>query len=205
MQPRRRRACEHEVMPDRLSLSCWVKGFHTLTMPNHWEKFLKLFPFSKLTKAPVVCRVRAVGFAEPAVFEDAYQQPFRPDAFARMVREYQHDDAAYEVECDWDLLRQENDWRLTPVRVGLYCFGPEYDNEVGDNLRVDFGLEDLFLPRPGDDASLRASQANLRSLLHFVSEVTGKLPVERKQLWSESGVNFAEKLESLAGLGGRPV
>ncbi|MBI4908764.1 MAG: hypothetical protein HY820_34405 [Acidobacteria bacterium] len=188
-------------MADRLSLSCWVKGFQTLTMPKHWENFLKLFPFSRLTKAPVVCRVRAVGFAEPALFEDAYQQPFRPEGFAQLSREYQHEDVAYEVECDWDLMRKDGDWRLGPVRVGLYCFGPAYDNEVGDHLRIDFGVEDLFLPEPGDEASLRASQANLRSLLHLVSELSSKLQLEQKHLWSESGTNIAAKLQEAAKLG----
>lgn len=170
-------------------------------MPNHWESFLKAFPYSRLTKAPAVCRVRAVGFSEPPVFEDAYQQPFKPEGFAKTAREYQHDDVAYEVECDWDLMRLDNDWRLGPVRVGLFCFGPEYDNEVGDHLRIDFGVEDLFLPHVGDDASLRTSQANLKSLLHLVSDIGKKLQLERKHLWSESGTNFAAKLEEAAGLG----
>ncbi len=37
-------------------------------------------------------------------------------------------------------------------------------------------------------------QSNLRSLLHLVSDVERNIPLERRRIWSESGVNFAELL-----------
>jgi len=88
------------------------------------------------------------------------------------------------------------------VNVSLWCFGPEFDNDTTDHVRVEFGLEDTFLPSPDDDASIRASHTNLRSLMRLVDQIGAKLPVERKHLWSESGVNFAQKLQAaLAGEG----
>jgi hypothetical protein len=44
-------------------------------------------------------------------------------------------------------------------------------------------------------------RANIQSLLRLVHDMDDRLKVERRQLWSESGVNFAERLETtLRGL-----
>ena len=47
---------------------------------------------------------------------------------------------------------------------------------------------------PEVEGSLRMGQSNLRSLLHLVSDIEKRLPVQRRSIWSESGVNFAELL-----------
>jgi len=81
----------------------------------------------------------------------------------------------------------------------LCCFGPAFDNEEGDHLRIEFGVDSRFLPQPGIEGSLRMVQSNVRSLLHLVGEIDGNLDLERRQLWSESGVNFSEVLAQSVG------
>lgn len=190
-------------MSDRLTLSCWLRNFGPLSMIPQWEKLLGVFPFSKLSQRSTVLRVYAVNLSEPVIFERAYAPPFDPAEAVAISREFQHEDCAYQLECAWDLMELgEQDWQMGPVNVSLWCFGPEFDNDTTDHVRVEFGLEDTFLPSPDDDASIRASHTNLRSLMRLVDQISTKLPVERKHLWSESGVNFAQKLQAaLAGEG----
>jgi hypothetical protein len=64
---------------------------------------------------------------------------------------------------------------------------------------IEFGVDSRFLPQPGIEGSLRMVQSNVRSLLHLVGEIDGNLDLERRQLWSESGVNFAEVLAQSVG------
>jgi hypothetical protein len=42
-------------------------------------------------------------------------------------------------------------------------------------------------------------QSNLKSLLHLVSDLEGVLDIETRQVWSESGANFAEVLRAALG------
>jgi len=69
----------------------------------------------------------------------------------------------------------------------------------GDHLRIEFGLDALFLPIAGVDGSLRMGQSNLKSLLHLVSDLEEVLDIESRQVWSESGANFADVLRTALG------
>jgi hypothetical protein len=190
-------------MSDRLTLSCWLRGFNPLNMPHHWEKLLRMFPYSRLAQSPTLCRVCAVSLSEPPLIESEFPPPFDPQQAVQLAKEFQNADCAYQVETFWELMLPENNWSLRPAAVSLWCFGPEFENDTTDHIRIEFGLETQFLPVPGDEKSLRASQANLRSLTHLVQEVSAALPIERQHLWSESGTNFAEKLEAALS-GGSP-
>ena len=187
-------------MSDRLYFSCWVQGFSDSNMLRHFGKMLDTFPYSKLAKTGPLVRVYAIRYAEPAILE----RPFDPGAaVADMIaaaRDFAQPDCCVEVEAAWDLWQHRDDWRLLPSTVTLSCFGSEFEHESfehhsGDHLRVDFGLDGKFLPSGDIEGSLRIQQSNLRSLLHLVSEIEKALPVERRQLWSESGANFAAVLE----------
>jgi hypothetical protein len=52
---------------------------------------------------------------------------------------------------------------------------------------------------PDFEGGLRMSQSNLKSLLHLVGDLEGALDLERRQVWSESGANFAEVLKQALG------
>jgi hypothetical protein len=111
-----------------------------------------------------------------------------------------HDDCAVELEAEWDLWqRSETGWSLAPARVLLCCYGPDFENDEGDHLRIELGLDALYLPQTEVKGSLRTAQSNLRSLLHLVNEMEQTLPLERRLLWSESGANFAELVAETLG------
>lgn len=162
-------------------------------MLKHFEKVLQAFPYSKLATRGPVLRVRAVEMAEPPLIE----REFPKDATGELIRasaEFTHEDCCVEVDALWDLWQYDGEWKLAPSATGLFCFGPDFENETGDHLRIEFGLDSRFLPMEGVEGSLRMGQSNLRSLLHLVSDIERALPVEKRRMWSESGVNFAEVL-----------
>jgi len=188
-------------MADRLYVAYWLRGFTTANMLRHFETALTKFPFSKLGKAESLFRMYAVSFSEPPVLEMPVPPP--PDAAALVAagKEFLHDDVCVQLETLWDLWGRDPDWKLQPARVQLACFGPDFeDAPEGEDLRVDFGLETDFLPVDGD--GMRMIRANIQSLLRLVHDLDDVLPVERRQLRSESGENFAEKLEASLRDGG---
>jgi hypothetical protein len=78
---------------------------------------------------------------------------------------------------------------LAPSPVTLACFAPEFENEIGDRLRIDFGNDARFLPHPQIEGGPRMAQSNLKSLVTLVHQIERVLPLERRQVWSESGVS----------------
>jgi hypothetical protein len=185
-------------MPDRLYVSYWLRGFTGPNMPRHFDKALRQFPFSRL-KPGAALTVYAVRISEPAIFERLFPEtPEIPELLAA-ARDFHADDCAIEVEAAWDLWQYDEEWKLRPARVRLTCYGPRFESESDENLRIDFGLEDLFLPQPELPDHLVMVRSNIRSLLRLVHEIDGNLPVERRLLWPESGGNFAERLQAALG------
>lgn len=190
-------------MSDRLYLSYWIRGFNGTSMLRHYEKILQLFPFSKLRRAESQFRIYAIAYTEPALLDVPVAAPIDAASVVAAAREFQNPDVAYELETAWDLWNWDDDWKLAPSRVVISCFGPEFENENGENLRIDFGLDEQFLPGPGGAEGIRMVRANVQSLLRLVHDLDDRLRVERRQLWSESGVNFADRLQSTLMMSGQ--
>ncbi len=189
-------------MSDRLYLSCWVRGFNEVSMLRHFEKLLGVFPLSKLAKRGPVLRIYAIDRAEPPLMEREFPPGVEVKVMIEAAREFVHGDCCAEIDASWDLWQFNGEWKLAPAPVTLLCIGPGFENEIGDHLRIEFGPDARFLPMPGVEGSLRMGQSNLRSLLHLVTEVERVLPLEKRQLWSESGANFADLLaETIARYG----
>jgi hypothetical protein len=169
-------------------------------MLKHFETLVGLFPYSKLALRGPVLRVYALERVEPPVMEREFLPGPSAAEIASFAAEMTRPDCAVEVEASWDLWQHDGeDWKLGPAPVTLVCSGPDFENENGDHLRIEFGLDSRFLPVEGLQGSIRMGQSNLRSLLHLVSELERALPIEKRKLWSESGTNFAEILvESLS-------
>lgn len=165
-------------------------------MLRHYEKLLKLFPFSRLAQSPSLLKIIALEYSEPPVFERAFIPPFTPDDVLAATREFASPDSCYRFETWWDLWQYDQDWELLPARVALCCFGPNFEKDIGDNLRIEFGIDSHFLPQPDLPDNFRMTQSNIKSLLTLVHDVDNTLKVERRQLWTESGENFAEKLQA---------
>jgi hypothetical protein len=182
-------------MPDQLNLSLWVRAFDSGTMLRHFEEMLRVFPWSRLRPGVAGVRIYAQEFGEPALAEQAFPPETDVETAIALCRDFEEPDCAYLVEGWWELWRYEKDWQLTPVRVTLACFGPEFENEVGDHLRLELGTEVDFLPAAGAPQYARKVQSNLAGLVRLARELGSAMPVEKRTLWSESGENFADKLE----------
>lgn len=188
-------------MPDRLYLSLWVRGFDERNMLRHFGEMLHRFPFSRLGPGVDALRVYALEEGEPPALEQLFAGEPDLEAVLRLAREFENPDCAYLVDGWWELWQFRGDWKLAPARVSLWCFGPLFDNEVGDHLRVEFSSEADFLPRAEPVGSGRAVQSNLKGLLQLAAEITAALPVERQRVWAESGEDFASRLDLAASEG----
>ena len=167
-----------------------------MNMLRHWERLLRKFPYSRLSQTASTFRVHAVSFTEPALFERSFPDPFELEPVLQLAKEFMASDCAAQLETKWDLWQYTDDWKLEPTRVIFTCFASDFEDSDGDNLRVDFGPDSIFLPDTELPNSLFMSQSNIKSLLHFVHEADTALMVESRRLWTESGENFAERLQA---------
>jgi hypothetical protein len=184
-------------MADQLYLSYWIDGFTEHNMLRFYEKALRLFPVSRLNSNASTLRVVPIAVTEPAVFEHAYAPGFVPEEVIAAAQAFRHADCCYQFDTSWDLWQNEREWALQPSRVTLACFGPQFENELRENLRVDFGVDANFLPRTDVPTGLVMAQSNIRSLLKFVHDLDDALGAPRRQLWTESGESFADGLHRL--------
>ena len=182
-------------MADQLFLSYRLRGFTENNMLRHFEKMLRVFPFSRLNTSGSVLRVNAVSWGEPPLLELPMPDPLDIDAALASAKEFAGGDCAVQLEAKWDLWQHGKDWEVTPTRVMLSCFGPRFEDEDADHLRIDFGLDASFLPQAELPNNAFMAQSNIRSLLHLAAELDRNLNVETKRLWSDSGENFADQLQ----------
>ncbi len=187
-------------MPDRVSLSLWIKNYNAQNNLRHFEELLRVFPFSKLRPGISGVRIYALEFAEPALFERMYPGEVDIPTVIETCREFENDDCAYMVDGFWELFQYEGEWRLAPARVTLACFGSTFENDIGDHLRIEAGIESDFIPDPDIPGSDSAVRSNLQGLVRMAKEIGAALPVERRRLWSESGENLAERLDEAVWL-----
>jgi hypothetical protein len=181
-------------MADQLFLSYRLLGYTENNMLRHFDRMLRQFPFSKLSNSGSILRVHAVSWDEPPLVELPLLDPLDLDRVLSTAKEFATGDCVVQLETKWDLWQYEKDWELAPTRVVLSCFGPKFENEDSDHLRIDLGLDTSFLPNPEQPNSTRMVQSNIRSLLHLASDLDRSLNVETKRLWSDSGENFADRI-----------
>ncbi len=196
-------------MADQLSLSIWLeRPFQTSRLPQ-FEKLLRLFPFSQREQPESLISIQAVAATEPPLLERPINGPPDIDDVVATLRDYQGEDVAYHLESWWDLWHFETDWELRPTRVLLSCFAPEFDNGTErssaeqEDLRIEFGLDSHFLPRNDAPGSTKMIESNIRSLLRLVHELDLTLAVAKRKLETESGENFADRLQEVLTSGTR--
>lgn len=168
---------------------------------RYFEKMLRIFPFSQREQPQTVLSIHAIDATEPPLLEAPINGPVDVTDLLAALAGYIGDDVAYTIDSWWDLWQFNEDWALAPARVALSCFGPEFDNGTDreitqqEDLRIDFGLDAHYLPQPGVPGAARMIESNIKSLLRLVHELDSSLPVSRRLLETESGYNFAERLE----------
>jgi hypothetical protein len=190
---------------DQLYLSIWLARDSRAKRLKHFEKLLRLFPFSQRPQGQTTVSVQAVDSTEPPLLERPMNGPIDVEDVLETLHDYPGDDVAQRVESFWDLWQFiDNDWVLAPSRAALICQGPEFDNNTEqaihdqEQLRIEFGVDINYLPQPDVPGSARLTESNLRSLLRLVHELDSTLPVERRRLETESGENFADRLQQIA-------
>jgi hypothetical protein len=189
-------------MADQLYLSYWLNGFSAQNMLRHYEKMLRVFPYSRLAMGAAVFKIIPIGYSQPAILEESYAMPDALDRMLASAKEFLDADSCYRLETSWDLWQYETtDWKIAPSRVALSCFGPRFEDGE-QNLQVEFGIDAQFLPQPEIPNFATFTQSNIKSLLKLVHDFDNALNVDRRKLWSESGENFSERLQdALLGAG----
>jgi hypothetical protein len=188
---------------DQLSLSIWLERSSRANRLKHFENMLRLFPFSQREQPQSILTVHALDEKEPPLLENPVNGPLDVDEVLATFAEYSGDDLAYSVESWWDLWLFDDDWALGPARVELACFGPEFDNGTErvageqEDLRIEFGVDSHYLPRPELTGSGRMTESNIKSMLRLVHELDSTLPVAMRRLETESGENFADRLQQV--------
>jgi hypothetical protein len=202
-------APDNKSVTDQLFLSIWLDRHAQANRLRYFRKLLSLFPLSQREQPQSTVSVQAIDLTEPPLLEKAVNGPFDVAEIEPVFSEYAGDDIAYEVESWWDLWQFDGDWKLKPTRVSLSCFGRQFDNGTDtektdqEDLRIDFGVDSTFLPNPDIPGSARLIESNIKSLLRLVHEVESALPTHRRVLATESGENFAERLQqTLTASGG---
>lgn len=185
-------------MADQLFLSYRLRGYTESSMLRYYERLLRNFPYSRLSQSGSNLRINAVSWNEPPLIETPLEDPLDVDKVVSIAKEFVTADCAVQVETKWDLWQFEEDWAVQPSRVVLACFGPRFESEMEDHLQIDFGIDTLFLPQRDLPNYLFMAQSNIRSLLHLVGELDRVLNAEARRLWTDSGGNFAEKLQAMA-------
>ncbi len=191
-------------MTDQLFLSIWLERGRRANRRREFEKLLRTFPFSQREQPQSTVSILAVDLTEPPVLERPINGPVDPAEVIEILGEYGGEDVAYAVESWWDLwILVDGDWKLGPARVLLSCFGPEFDNgaegapSAQEDLRIDFGVDAHYLPDAGTPGSAKLIESNIKSLLRLVHELDSMLPIATRQLQTESGENFALRLQQV--------
>ena len=197
-------------MADRLFLSVWLRNPNRENQLPRFERLLRAFPFSKLTRAESALRILAVNLIEPPLSETLIAGVPQPDALSLWCKEFQAPDSAFQLDCFWDIWRfQGDDWTFAPAPVTIFSFASEFERDEAEDFRIEFGLDTQFLPEVETASGVLMIQSNIRSLLSLVKDIDSRLPIERRLLWSESGDNFAEllqrKLAELAASSGQDI
>ena len=187
-------------MTDQLSLSIWLTPNGKANRLRQFEKLVRIFPFSQREQPQSMVSILAVDATEPALLERPLTGPVDTSELMEILGEYKGNDVAYEIESWWDLWVFDGDWKLGPARVLISCFGPEFDNGTDqgapeqEDLRIDFGVDAHYLPNLEVPGSGKLIESNIRSLLRLVHELDSALAVAKRQLQTESGENFADRL-----------
>jgi hypothetical protein len=188
---------------DHLFLSIWLDPENRDGRLRHFEELLRLFPFSAREQPQSVVSIHAIDTTEPVLLERPVNGPIDVSEVISIFRDYQGDDVAYRLESWWELWQFEEDWKLAPAAVALSCFGPEFDNGTDDqpseqeDFRIEFGVDSNYLPRLELPGSARLIESNIKSLLRLVRDIESSLPVMKRRLETESGENFADRLQQI--------
>ena len=94
---------DNEGVTDQLFLSIWLGRHARRERVRHFEKALRLFPFSQREQPQSVVSIQAVSATEPPLLERPLNGPLDIDEVKEILLDYQGEDIAYVIETWWDL------------------------------------------------------------------------------------------------------
>ena len=99
-------------MADQLYLSYWLRNYSEPTMLRHYEKLLRLFPFSRLGAAAFHFKCRG-GLQRAGGGGDSVSSAGADRRVLAVAKDFQNADACYRLETWWDLWQFETEWKLS--------------------------------------------------------------------------------------------
>ena len=87
-------------------------GFSNMNMLRHWERLLRVFPFSKLAKVLIFSSPRGVVHRAGSVRGKLSGSRLDLDPILEAAREFMGSDCAAQLEAKWDIWQYlANDWK----------------------------------------------------------------------------------------------
>src|ERR1700737_4666817 len=86
------------AIADQLYLSYWLRNYSEQNMLRHYERVLRLFPFSRLARQPSTFRIIAVDFNEAPVLEVPFPPPLKIEEILAAAKDFQNSDCGYWLE-----------------------------------------------------------------------------------------------------------
>src|SRR5260370_28312433 len=105
------------AMADQLYLSYWLRNYSEQNMLRHYERVLRLFPFSRLARQPSTFKVIAVDYNEPPVLEVPFPPPVKIEEILAVAKDFQNADCCYRLETWWDFWQLKDQLEIKPPPV----------------------------------------------------------------------------------------
>jgi hypothetical protein len=208
-------------MADQLYLSLWYPNFRLYALPAALVGVMRQFALiakdgqtnSTLGRVDAASAY-PIDWTESPVYQRIYVNDPRAEHSAdteaafienavEEATEQLYDDSAFEFEMHWMLwlpdATAKDGWTLTPWRVRIAGFGPDFDKgsyEQNGHIRVDFGLDTPWVLEDEslDKTATEKIRQNVEKLLAFTLSVEKHCGISTRLLWTESGEPLAEKL-----------
>jgi len=204
-------------MADQLYLSLWFPNFRMQALPEKLVSVLHQFARVSGNRRVSAANAYPLSWHEVPSYERIYvadraateKADVGTESFAENAvpeaTERLDDDTAYEFEVRWPLWTPENGegldivWKEVSSLVRVIGYGPEFDDaayESNGHIRVDFGLDSLFLLEDIelDPIATQRVQQNVEKLVAFTLSVEKHCGISSRLLWTESGESIAQKL-----------
>jgi hypothetical protein len=166
-------------MPDRLSISLWLKSFDEDSVLEAFHKLLDIFPYSPKRSGVQTVTVHPLDWSEPVAMERHFPEGASAIECMDTIQEFQHADCAYKALVFWDVGQETR-----PVEIIAY--GPDFEgrDEEQGHIEIDIGA----------DTPYRGSRENIIQLVFLMHELPKRLNLAKRLLWAESGEDVSELL-----------
>ena len=201
-------------VPDLLYLNLWLQGFSEQNMLTHWRRAIEEFPSSPHAPGVRSLAVYPLDWNQTPTMEDHFLNGGTGEETFLLAQEVLHSDCAYEARLSWHLWVPKSEdpsdgWESKPQEVSIVCLGTQFgrdSEEDSGHLEINFGPDANFLPPELWDLDPEEKQEamsglqlleNIDKLANYARRLEQSLPVARRRLWSESGIDLPSQILSV--------